>query len=203
MLYDRKLLSSFAKIIIAYSGGMDSHCLLHMLANDQLLKSKLQVVHINHGLSIHAKDWEKHCKAICDTLNISLRVITLDISSKPGKSLEATAREARYTALASIIDVNEVLLTAHHRDDQAETILIQLFRGAGVRGLAAMPKIKKFATGSHVRPLLEINHDDLKRYAEQHQLKWVEDESNQEYCFTRNYLRAEILPQLKKTLEKH
>jgi len=196
MLYNSDVLLPFTKIVVAYSGGMDSHCLLHMLANDERFRSKLYAVHVNHGLSPNAEQWKIHCETVCCELNIPLQVIMLDIPMRRGVSLEAAARDARYAAFAHLIDSNEALVTAHHLDDQAETVLLQLFRGAGVKGLAAMPLIKKFSRGSHLRPLLAVSRDALCSYARQQRLSWVEDESNQDEGFARNYLRQKILPLL-------
>ncbi len=180
--------------MVAYSGGMDSHCLLHMLAHDDQLKAKTYAVHVNHGLSQNAAMWMAHCQQVCDRLDIPLEVIKIKFNCFQGDSLEAIARTERYQALAKLIKMDEALLTAHHLDDQAETTLLQLFRGAGVAGLAGMPQTKRFAKGWQVRPLLEVTRKDLLRYAREHHLTWVEDESNQNSRFSRNYLRNEIMP---------
>ncbi len=196
-LFDRQILVPFSKLTIAYSGGLDSHCLLHALANDAEYKSKLTAVHINHDLSANANAWQVHCAKICAHLNIPFRAIKVKLEDVAGESLESLARDARYRALAHFVDRNTALLTAQHQDDQAETLLLQLFRGAGIKGLAAMPKIKAFSAGWLVRPLLQTNRQTLQCYAKQQQLQWVEDESNYQQYFNRNYLRHTIMPLLK------
>ena len=188
---------SYSKLILAYSGGLDSQVLLHQLAQNPLTNQKLQVVHINHGLSPNADQWQTQCATVCDQLNLPFTAIKIHIEIQPGDSLEAVAREQRYAALATFVDENTALLTAQHQDDQAETLLLQLLRGAGVKGLAAMPEQKPFAKGVQLRPLLNIPRAELLAYAEQHALQWIEDESNQNQKFNRNYLRQTIMPLLK------
>jgi tRNA(Ile)-lysidine synthase len=182
---------------LGYSGGLDSHCLLHMCANDPLYKNKLCAVYIHHGLSSNADAWQAHCAQTCAQLNIPFKAIKVKVERMPGKSLEACARAARYAAFAELVQEGDVLLTAHHQDDQAETLLLQLLRGAGVKGLAAMPLDKPFAKGRQYRPLLQMTRAELEAYAEQHVLSWIEDESNQSLAFDRNFLRHEIMPVLK------
>ena len=189
---------AYSKLILAYSGGLDSHVLLHQLVQHPIIHKKLQVVHINHGLSPNADHWQEHCAMVCAELKIPFAGIKITIEIKPGDSLEAVAREQRYAELAKFVDENTALLTAQHQDDQAETLLLQLFRGAGVKGLAAMPEQKKFAKGVQLRPLLNTTRGELSAYAQQYDLQWIEDESNQNQKFNRNYLRQTIMPLLKK-----
>lgn len=183
--------------IIAFSGGLDSSVLLSLCA--KLREShpiKLTAIHINHGLSLHADDWEQHCRTVCDELQVDLIICKLEIKQMKGESLEEVARELRYQAFANVMDEGNVLLTAHHQDDQAETVLLQLLRGAGLKGLAAMPVKKAFASGWQVRPLLAHTRAELEQYAREQQLHWIEDESNQSIRFTRNQIRRELLPYL-------
>lgn len=184
---------------IAYSGGVDSHVLLHVCQQLRLIKPnlKLQAVHIHHGLSSQADSWAQHCQKVCISLAIPCQIIYVDAKAKLGESPEAAARQARYQALANVLLANDYLLTAHHQDDQAETLLLQLLRGAGVTGLAAMPMATSFHTGQLIRPLLDFSRTELLTYAEQHSLSWIEDESNQQLHFDRNYLRQQIIPVLK------
>lgn len=185
------------RFLIAYSGGLDSHVLLHALASASVYdKNKLTAVHINHGWHPDAKQWEQHCRAVCQKLNITYETITIDAGAKKGESLEAIGREKRYAAFAHIMQPDDCLLTAHHQDDQAETLLIQLFRGAGVKGLASMPEISSFATGYHLRPLLEFSRAELYAYARENNLNWIDDSSNTDLRFDRNYLRHSIFPLL-------
>ncbi|MCP4276042.1 MAG: tRNA lysidine(34) synthetase TilS, partial [Gammaproteobacteria bacterium] len=124
--------------------------------------------------------------------------LSLNVKKSPGESLEAAARDARYAAFKTLVGEGDLLLTAHHQDDQAETLLLQLLRGAGPAGLASMPARKPFGYGHHVRPLLAFSRSDLKRYAQQHQLRWIEDSSNQNDDFDRNYLRNQVIPLIQK-----
>jgi tRNA(Ile)-lysidine synthase len=183
---------------MAYSGGLDSHVLLHLCAGIRNeLPLKLCAVYINHMLSPYATQWSKHCEKMCKSLNIDFLSITINAQSMDGESPEETARLSRYAAFTKLLQSNDFLLTAHQQDDQAETVLLQLFRGAGPKGLAAMPKIKPFGKGFHARPLLDFTRNELKQYAEKNQLQWIEDESNTNTHFTRNFLRHEIIPLLK------
>ncbi|MGY2140517.1 tRNA lysidine(34) synthetase TilS [Pseudomonas reactans] len=176
---------------IAFSGGLDSTVLLHLLANTEHLPP-LSAIHIHHGLQAAADAWPAHCQSICDALGVPLRVVHVHV--RPGASLERAAREARYQAFIEVTGAGEVLLTGQHRDDQAETLLFRLLRGAGVRGLAGMPAQRPLATGYLVRPLLEVSRPELEAYAQVHQLNWIEDPSNADSKFSRNYLRHRVLP---------
>lgn len=185
------------KVYIAYSGGLDSHVLLHLCASSPELKTKITAVYIHHGLQAVADDWLNHCQVRCEQLNVNYLAIKVDATAKVGESPEAAARAARYAAFQALIQPNEVILLAHHREDQMETLFLQLFRGAGVNGLAAMPKVSSFVHGSLIRPLLDIGKSELQHYAHQHQLTWVEDPSNACNDFDRNFLRNQVLPLLK------
>lgn len=184
---------------IAYSGGLDSHVLLTLcLEARQSLPLQLRVIHINHQLSPHAHAWAKQCEDNCKLHSVEFHQKKVEIDLKVGDSLEEKARLARYAVFAECLAKNDVLLTAHHQDDQAETMLLQLLRGAGPNGLAAMPSQKTFANGIHARPLLSFSRDELHQYAIQQELTWIEDESNANTKLSRNYIRHEILPLLKK-----
>jgi len=182
---------------VAYSGGMDSHVLLHALAS---LRGKLQcavgAIHINHGLHGEAGEWETHCRGVCAGLNVPYVSRQVDARPAAGESPEAAAREARYQALAAWLPGNHCLLTAQHQDDQAETLLLQLLRGAGVRGLAAMPARTVFGSGDLLRPLLQYTRSELKDYADGHQLQWIDDPSNADTSLDRNFLRHQVMPVL-------
>ncbi len=186
---------------VGFSGGMDSQVLLHFLSTHFLSYHpiyNLKAIHINHQLISESNQWEKHCRKVCKDLHVSLKIIRVTIIKKLGESLEAKARDARYTAFKNILKKNDILLTAHHQDDQAETFLYQLLRGAGLRGVSAMPQISLLGKGFLLRPLLSFSRDDLKTYAEYYQLNWIKDPSNQDVRFDRNYLRQNIFPILKK-----
>ncbi len=181
--------------LVAYSGGLDSHVLLYALSELATLRPmNIAAVHINHGLSDAADAWSRHCQAVCDQLQIPLDIVPVDAQQTHGDSPEAVARQARYAALAERLKSNQILLTAHHIDDQAETVLLQLLRGAGLRGIAAMPRVQRFAGGWLLRPLLDYDRHALLHYARQHQLQWIEDDSNTSIVFDRNYLREHIMP---------
>ncbi len=179
---------------IAYSGGLDSTVLLHLLAQlarEQALP-RLVALHVHHGLQTAADAWPAHCSRVCHGLGVPLQILRVTV--EPGASLEQAARNARYGAFSSCLQAEELLLTAQHRDDQAETLLFRLLRGAGVRGLAAMPAQRRLGAGWLVRPLLDCPRSALLDYAQAHQLDWVEDPSNADTQLSRNYLRHTVLP---------
>lgn len=193
-----KLHASFKKLLIAYSGGMDSHVLLHLLATQRCLWPQRDVaaVYVDHGLQADSARWGEHCRRICQELAVPFQWLKVDARPQPGESPEAAARRARYAALRSRMDSKTALLTAHHSDDQAETLLLQLLRGAGPHGLAAMPAAAPFGAGWLLRPLLTVSQKELIAYAQQQHLQWIEDASNADTAFDRNYLRHRILPLL-------
>jgi tRNA(Ile)-lysidine synthase len=178
---------------IAFSGGLDSTVLLHLLANSESIPP-LSAVHVHHGLQAAADAWPSHCQSICDHLGVPLRVMRVQV--QPGASLEGAAREARYQAFTQVMGAGAVMLTAQHREDQAETLLFRLLRGAGVRGLTAMPVHRPLAGGHLVRPLLHVYRGELEAYAMAHQLQWIADPSNTDTQFSRNYLRHRVFPRL-------
>jgi len=183
---------------VAYSGGCDSHVLLHALHSLSRFDNKIAAIHVDHGLQECAHQWGKHCKQVCVDLDIKFKLLKVNARPKPGQSPEAAAREARYQAIAEFLPINDVLLVAHHQDDQAETLLLQLLRGAGPRGLSAMPKMKMIGNNRVLRPLLNINQNIILAYAKQHQLDWIDDSSNTDIRFDRNRIRHEVLPILKR-----
>jgi len=185
------------RYLIALSGGCDSIVLLHaMAAIRHEHAAELIAVHVNHGLQADAVAWAMHCNQVCRQLDIALIQVELNLKINKGNSLEAVAREARYSAIKEHMLAGDMLLTAQHQDDQAETLLLQLLRGSGPSGLAAMPQITSFATGFHARPLLAFTRKQLQEYAIEQGLVWVEDSSNQDTRFDRNYLRQEVMPLL-------
>lgn len=183
---------------VAYSGGADSRVLLQAMAElvPALGGAELRAVHVHHGLHPDADRWTGHCRAVCKALGVALDVVAVDARARRGQSPEAAARAARYRALAERVGSGECLLTAHHMDDQAETVLLQLLRGAGPRGLAAMPRQRPCGAGLHVRPLLGQPRAALRAYAASRGLGWVEDTSNAALELDRNFLRHEVLPRL-------
>ena len=197
LLRQLSLLPPTKRYLIAFSGGLDSTVLLHLLAfiKDQI-DAAVVAIHIDHGLQQESNEWSRHCSDYCRQLDIPLETLSLSLKPVSGESSEAQAREARYAAMQQLMQPGEILLTAHHRDDQAETLLLNLMRGSGVRGLASMPAIRCFAPGWLARPLLEISRSEIEAYAMQHQLTWIDDPTNALTDFNRNYLRHEILPVL-------
>lgn len=181
-------------LCVALSGGVDSVVLLAALAERSTKRSKLRAVHVHHGLHPDAGKWSEHCAAVAAQLCVPLTTLRVKVSRARGESLEAVAREARYEALAGVLETGEILLTAHHADDQLETVLLQLLRGAGIAGLAAMPEVVPFARGVLVRPLLTRTRAELEEWARGRSLTWVEDESNENEQLDRNYLRRQVLP---------
>jgi len=183
---------------VAYSGGVDSHVLLHAMAMLRpQLAATLHAVHVNHGLNPAAAEWAAHAQSVSDELDIPCHLFNLDATPQKGESPEAAARNARYHVFSQVIEEGDVLLTAHHREDQAETLLLQLVRGAGPHGLAAMPVMTVFSNGHLARPLLAVEQALISRYAQEKRLDWIEDPSNQDRGLERNYLRHEIMPTLK------
>lgn len=179
---------------VAFSGGLDSTVLLHLLVRLSARENvpAISAIHIHHGLQPAADGWVNHCRSVCKRLGVELQVVRVHVAAGP--SLERAAREARYGAFAESLDPAEVLLTAQHRDDQAETMLFRLLRGAGVRGLASIPADRALGAGRLVRPLLAIDRDELEAYAREQGLDWIEDPSNQCLDHSRNYLRHQVLP---------
>ncbi len=184
-----------AKFCVAFSGGLDSTVLLHAMA--ALVApggAAIRAVHVDHGLQPGSADSAERCRQSCLLAGIQLDVIALGLANTGGESIEAAAREARYAALARQLAPGEWLLTAHHRDDQLETVLIQLLRGAGVAGLAAMPARARLGPGWHVRPLLDVDRAELAGYAGREGLEWQQDPMNDATRFDRAWLRARVLP---------
>jgi len=186
------------RIWVALSGGRDSTVLLHAAATLEGIvpPGTLRAIHIDHGLQAQAVRWSEQCDALSARLGIPFETCRVDARARHGESPEAAARRARYAALGARLGSGDALLTAHHRDDQAETLLLQLLRGAGVAGLAAMPERARFATGWLLRPLLGLPRQALADYAAHHALAWCDDPSNEDTGLDRNYLRAVVLPAL-------
>lgn len=200
------LLKEQQELVVAYSGGVDSHVLLHALATlRQQHHFGLSAIHIHHGLSDNADVWLEHCTEVCEQLSVPLQWAKVTLTKQPRQSLEALAREARYSKLQELAPDNSTILLGQHQDDQLETVLLQLKRGAGPKGLAGMARdwqvstdldSKAAKTVDYFRPLLDISQVQILDYAKQHKLLWQEDESNQDTDFERNFLRQQVLPVL-------
>lgn len=185
------------QILVAFSGGLDSTVLLHQLVlwRTRYPDVSLRAIHIHHGLSPHADEWVAHCESICAQWQVPLVVERVHLEDD-GLGIEAQARRARYQAFAQTLLPGEVLTTAQHLDDQCETFLLALKRGSGPAGLSAMGERSPFAGTWLIRPLLMQTRDALERWARTHALSWIEDESNQDDAYDRNFLRLRIVPLL-------
>lgn len=187
-------LDSQARYRVALSGGRDSCVLLHALLRHRP-ELMLEVVHVNHGIHPDADLWAQHCRRFCESLELALTV--REVAEPPPQSnLEAWARRQRYALLADDLQPDQIVLTAHHRADQAETLLLNLLRGSGADGLAGMPAVRPLGAGRLQRPLLDVDATDIANYADDNNIHFVEDPSNASRAFDRNFLRHEILPKL-------
>ncbi|MGV6988982.1 tRNA lysidine(34) synthetase TilS [Testudinibacter sp. P80/BLE/0925] len=186
-----------AAFLLAYSGGLDSTALLSLFAQlkQQLPQLRLRAVHIHHGLSPNADHWAQHCQQQSEQFHIPLMIEKVRLD--PKKSPEDAAREARYQAFKHHLNDNEILVTAHHLNDQSETLLLALKRGSGVKGLAAMQVRSELWQMPIFRPLLPYSREQLAQYVATQHLTWIEDESNQDNRYDRNFLRNRILPELR------
>ena len=198
-LYERLGLAPSAPLKVAFSGGLDSHALLYALAGlraEHGTAMALTALHIDHGIHPDSAEWARHCQQVCAGLGVTFRSQRVQLFAVADNGLEAAARHARYAALKQQLAPGEVLLTAHHLDDQAETVLLQLMRGAGVHGLAGIAPVCDFGAGRLARPLLDVSRATLLAYAQRHGLNWIEDDSNSNLRHRRNVIRHRILPQL-------
>jgi len=186
-------LAADATLWVAFSGGLDSTVLLHLLRQSG---RPLKALHINHHLQASANTWVEHCRALCAQSGVPMYVMDVKVDPQDPAGPEAAAREARYAAIRSLMRPGDVLATAHHLDDQAETVLLRLLRGAGVAGLAAMRPLADFPPGRLWRPLLPFSRPELRQYAERHNLPWVEDPHNLDPRYSRSFLRNEIFSRL-------
>ncbi|MEM5503443.1 tRNA lysidine(34) synthetase TilS [Shewanella frigidimarina] len=190
---------SSSKLVLAYSGGVDSEvlaCGLSALAHKHPHIACL-LIHVHHGLSANADIWVQHCITRANHYQLPVQIERVKVEKGPRQSLEAQARDARYQAFDRYLNPGDILLTAHHQDDQLETLLLALKRGQGPKGLAAMGAIQAYKQAWLVRPLLDISRDQIEQFAAQKQLSHIEDESNQDDSFDRNFLRLDIIPRLK------
>lgn len=185
------------RVLVGFSGGPDSTGLLALLADHRAnLDFALEAVHVNHALHPSAIDWEHHCRHTCDRLAVPLRVLRVQVSRR-GEGLEAAARRARYHAIAKLLTRDDVVVTGHTRDDQAETVLLQLLRGSGPRGLAAMPECRPLGAGRLLRPLLSVPRTAICELVQACGLEVVQDPSNQDPALARAWVRSQLLPLLR------
>lgn len=180
---------------IALSGGLDSTVLAHALVSGRAARrTPVLAVHVDHGLHPDSGRWREHCQAFANGLGIEFTGIAVSVDTSAGLGMEAAAREARYAALRELIEPGDWLLSAHHADDQSETVLLNLMRASGAAGLAGIAGARRFAGGWLMRPLLNVSRGELEAYAGLHKLDWISDPSNDDEQFDRNFLRHEILP---------
>lgn len=180
---------------VGLSGGIDSVVLLHLLnAARENLSFKLSAIHVNHGLSPHADEWQSFCISLCQQLDIPLQISRLQVVKQAGVGLENTARKLRYTEYQKT--GADVMALAHHQDDQIETIFSQIMRGSDVHNIAAMRGLSRRGKQFYWRPLLARSKAQLMSYAAEHKLAHIEDESNHDNAYLRNFLRNSIIPQL-------
>ncbi|MFY8297967.1 tRNA lysidine(34) synthetase TilS [Pseudoalteromonas sp. SS15] len=191
-------------LTVALSGGVDSVVLLHLcktylesLNSNQSIS--VEAIYVNHGLSENAQDWQKFCEQLCLLLTIPFKTKCVNVQPKARQSLEALARDARYQALDELAEQDNLILLGQHADDQLETFLLRLKRGSGLTGLSAMQDTVRLSSGRQcIRPLLNISREDIEAFARTFSLAHIEDESNQDDKFDRNFLRNQIIPPLKK-----
>ncbi|OQX35501.1 MAG: tRNA lysidine(34) synthetase TilS [Oceanospirillales bacterium LUC14_002_19_P2] len=186
------------RLVVGFSGGLDSTVLLHLcvVLRERGIIRSLEAIHINHGLSPNAAAWQAFCEAICHQWAVPLASRKVVVQRGAGDGLEASARTARYQQYDEVLQPGNCLLQAHHLNDQAETLIYRMVRGCGVHGLAAIPRERTLGAAMILRPLLDVSREAIHAYAQQHQLEWIEDESNQDITYDRNFLRHEVVPQL-------
>ena len=183
------------RMVVGFSGGLDSTALLHALAELPEARARgLRAIHVHHGLHADADAWAAHCKRVCGELDVPLQVIHVKVDAAGGRGPEGAARAARLVAFRDALTDDEVLALAHHRDDQAETVLLRLLRGAGGDGLVAMRRRSRLGRLHLWRPLLDLPRSALREYATAHALTWIEDPSNADDRYDRNFIRQRVLP---------
>lgn len=185
------------RYLLALSGGADSIALLHgLLQLGEPRHDEILAIHLDHGLQAPSADWARWCRDHCQSLGLEFRLLKLAIQPQPGESLEAQARKARYAALKAQMQPGDLLLTGHHADDQSETFMLQLLRGSGLGGLAAMPRLRPFGPGFLARPLLDNGRAQIETWLRAQGIAWLDDPTNALTHFDRNYLRHDIMPLL-------
>ena len=196
LLIEQTIASFTDRVIwVAYSGGVDSHVLLHLLASSKDLPIHcLKAIHIDHSLHDDSAQWAMHCAKVASTLGVDFQSIKVEVLNSHAMGVEAAARRVRYQAIAGKLSTQDIVLTAQHQEDQAETLLLQLLRGAGPKGLSAMASLSSLGEGQMMRPFLNTTQVEIMAYATEHKLEWINDPSNTNNQFNRNYLRHEVWP---------
>lgn len=196
-LVEALAVATWGPLCVAFSGGPDSTALLHALGQLPQARSRgLRALHVDHGLNAQSAAWAEQCRLVCEGLAVPLEVTRVSVQTGKGHGLEAAARQARYDAFTVGLAAGEILVLAHHRDDQAETVLLKLLRGAGPEGLGGMRAWRPFSAGFLWRPLLDTSRETLRAYVDNAGLSYVDDPSNDDTRLARNHLRHEILPRL-------
>ncbi|QWT18467.1 tRNA lysidine(34) synthetase TilS [Bacillus sp. NP157] len=185
-----------ASLVVAYSGGPDSTALLHALATLSP-RPALRAMHIDHGLQAESGLWAVHCRRFCESLDVPFESVRVSVDLSRGEGMEAAARRARRSAFTAALRPGERLVLAHHRDDQVETVLLKLMRGAGPEGLAGMRELRPLGAGAQWRPLLGLPRDALLDHVALHALDTVHDPSNDDPRVARAWLRGTVLPALR------
>ena len=182
------------RFLVAFSGGLDSTALLLGLHE---LRRPLRAIHVDHQLQPQSAAWAAHCESLCRQYDIDFSRVKVEVAPAGGAGLEAAAREARYGALRDALGAGEILVTAHHADDQLETLLLRIARGTGVAGMAGIPPLSPFAQGRLARPLLHVRRELLRGFVEAQGVDWIADPANDDPGFDRSYLRANVVPALR------
>lgn len=184
-------------LLVAFSGGLDSHVLLHVLASlPEARERGLRAIHIDHGLHEDSPRWAEQCRGYAAALDVELHVAEANVLRRSGLGLEASARRARYSEIGDVLTFGEIVALAHHRDDQTETVLLKLLRGAGPEGIGAMRTLRRLGRGWAWRPMLLVPRAALREYAEEHHLGWINDPGNLDPTIDRNYLRMQVMPRI-------
>ncbi|SRR5579883_74355 len=192
-----RALTADARLAVACSGGADSTALLHALAQLRQARERgLRALHVDHQLHADSSRWAEHCKKFCEALDVPIEIVRVQVAHDRGEGLEAAARRARYAAFAQALQPGEWLIVAHHRDDQVETVLLKLLRGAGPHGLGGMRERRALGGGMLWRPLLDVPRAVLRDYVAQNGVSFIDDPSNADTRLSRNFLRAEVIPTL-------
>ena len=179
--------------VVGFSGGLDSTVLLHLLANHPERRDLL-AVYINHGLQVESESWSSHCSETCKKQDIPF--VAVNVVVDPSGSSETQARKSRYQAFEQVLQAHDVLVLAHHLDDQVETAFLNLLRGSETPGLLGIPSVRRLSESLVSRPLLGVAREAIKRYALNHKLSWIEDPSNASDLADRNFLRNQVMPLL-------
>ncbi len=199
--FEDSFLSQFSsleteEICLALSGGLDSMVLLHLMHAHLAERYKIRAIHVNHNLHENSDAWSIFCEEQCKKMDIDLLIKSIHPESD-GFGLESKARDERYRVIRDSLNLRETLLTAHHKDDQLETILFRIFRGTGIDGLRGVIPFQDDSINIIFRPLLDYSRADLERYASTNNIQWIEDGSNEDSSFDRNYIRNHIVPRIK------